>query len=137
MPALTCQTVAYWGYETIEFIACYAFASKLFCGFSTPTASSPASGMPLFAFPMLRCRSCTFPSVWKPPHWWYTSSTHYWNKSPPFPRSYRKTLCNRCFLMAVSDISLSLLFINLLNPSDLFWNCPFAKSSYACYRICF
>ena len=29
----------------------YAFASKLFCGFSTFTASSPARGMPLFAFP--------------------------------------------------------------------------------------
>ena len=35
----------------MSFISRYAFASKLFCGFSTLTASSPASGMPLFAFP--------------------------------------------------------------------------------------
>ena len=26
-----CQSVAYWGYITIRFISCYAFASKLFC----------------------------------------------------------------------------------------------------------
>ncbi len=27
--------------------------------------------------PMTHYRECTFPSVWKPPNWWYTSSTHY------------------------------------------------------------
>lgn len=89
-------------------IFCYALASKLLCILSTFTVSSLASGIPLFAFPMLHCRSCTFPSVWMPPHWWYTSSTHYWNKSRPSPHSYRKTLCNRCCTTAISDISLSL-----------------------------
>ena len=43
--------VRLWLIGGMSFISCYAFASKLFCGFSTPTASSPASGMPLLAFP--------------------------------------------------------------------------------------
>ena len=51
MPTLPCPAMAYWGYVPISFISCYAFASKLFCGFSAFTTSSPASGMPLFAFP--------------------------------------------------------------------------------------
>ena len=51
MPALPCPAMAYWGYVPISFISCYAFASKLFCGFSAFTTSSPASGMSLFAFP--------------------------------------------------------------------------------------
>ena len=43
--------VRLWLIGDMSFISFYAFASKLFCRFSTPTASSPASGMPLLAFP--------------------------------------------------------------------------------------
>ena len=43
--------VRLWLIGDMSSISFYAFASKLFCGFSTPTASSPASGMPLLAFP--------------------------------------------------------------------------------------
>ena len=43
--------VGLWLIGDMSFNSYYAFASKLFCGLSTLTASSPASGMPLLAFP--------------------------------------------------------------------------------------